>query len=145
MNTKLFFIQILCATCLCLLFSCSDKQALEDYEKIKKIGDKDPSYALAMLDSLEIEIREQGDYVRNKYDLLLIRLNDKAFNTAKSDLMIKKLLNYFEEKGSLPEKQEVTYYAGSVYRDLQDAPRPMEYFLKSLEYAKRMEGIAIQS
>ena len=42
------------------------------------------------------------------------------------------LLNYFEEKGSLPEKQEVTYYAGSVYRDLQDAPRSMEYFLKSL-------------
>ena len=121
MSTKLFFIQILCATCLCLLFSCSDKRALGDYEKIKMIG-------LAMLDSLEIEIREQNDYVRNKYDLLRIRLNDKAFNTAKSDLMIKKLLNYFEEKGSLPEKQEVTYYAGSVYRDLQDAPRSMEYF-----------------
>ena len=32
MSTKLFFIQILCATCLCLLFSCSDKQALEDYQ-----------------------------------------------------------------------------------------------------------------
>ncbi len=136
MNIKLFFIQILCATCLCLLFSCSDKRALEDYEKIKKIGDEDPSYALAMLDSLEIEIREQSEYVRHKYDLLRIRLNDKAFNTAKSDLMIKELLNYFKDKGSLLEKQEVTYYAGSVYRDLQDAPRSMEYFLKSLEYAQ---------
>ena len=122
---------------MCLFFSCSDKRALEDYEKIKRIGDEDPSYALAMLDSLEIEIREQSDYVRHKYDLLRIRLNDKAFNTAKSDLMIKKLLNYFEENGSLPEKQEVTYYAGSVYRDLQDAPRSMEYFLKSLEYAQK--------
>ena len=80
MSTKQFFIQILCATCLCLLFSCSDKQALEDYGRIKKIGDEDPSHALAMLDSLEIEIREQNDYVRNKYDLLRIRLNDKAFN-----------------------------------------------------------------
>ena len=136
MNIKLFFIQILCATCLCLLFSCSDKRALEDYVKIKKIGDEDPSYALAMLDSLEIEIREQSEYVRHKYDLLRIRLNDKAFNTAKSDLMIKKLLDYFKDKGSLPEKQEVTYYAGSVYRDLQDAPRSIEYFLKSLEYAQ---------
>ena len=136
MRTKLFFIQILCAACLCLLFSCSDKRALEDYEKIKKIGDEDPSYALAMLDSLEIEIREQSEYVRHKYDLLRIRLNDKAFNTAKSDLMIKELLNYFKDKGSLLEKQEVTYYAGSVYRDLQDAPRSMEYFLKSLEYAQ---------
>ena len=129
MSTKLFFIQILCTTCLCLLFSCSDKRALEDYEKIKKIGDEDPTYALAMLDSLEIEIREQSDYVRNKYDLMRIRLNDKAFNTAKSDLMIKKLLKYFEDKGSIPEKQEVTYYAGSVYRDLQDTTRSMEYFL----------------
>ena len=136
MSTKLFFIQILCATCLCLLFSCSDKRALGDYEKIKMIGDEDPSHALAMLDSLEIEIREQNDYVRKKYDLLRIRLNDKTFNTANSDLMIKKLLEYFEEKGSLSEKQEVTYYAGSVYRDLQDAPRSMEYFLKSLEYAQ---------
>lgn len=137
MSTKLFFIQILCATCLCLLFSCSDKRALGDYEKIKMIGDEDPSHALAMLDSLEIEIREQNDYVRKKYDLLRIRLNDKAFNTANSDLMIKKLLEYFEEKGTLLEKQEVTYYAGSVYRDLQDAPRSMEYFLKSLEYAQK--------
>ena len=51
MSTKLFFIQILCATCLCLLFSCSDKRALGDYEKIKMIGDEDPSHALAMLDS----------------------------------------------------------------------------------------------
>ena len=78
-----------------MLFSCSDKRALGDYEKIKMIGDEDPSHALAMLDSLEIEIREQNDYVRKKYDLLRIRLNDKAFNTANSDLMIKKLLDYF--------------------------------------------------
>lgn len=131
MRTKLYFIQIVCATCLCLLFSCSDKHDLGDYEKIKVIGDEDPNQALVMLDSLEIKIREMGEYAKHKYDLLRIRLNDKAYNVATSDLMIKKLLNYFEDKGSMLEKQEVTYYAGSVYRDLQDGPRSMEYFLKS--------------
>ena len=140
MRTKLYFIQMLCASCLCMLFSCSDKRDLGDYENIKMIGDEDPSHALVMLDSLEIEIREKSDYVQYKYDLLRIRLNDKAFNVPNSDLMIKKLLKYFEDKGSMLEKQEVTYYAGSVYRDLQDAPRSMEYFLKSLEYAQSGEG-----
>lgn len=140
MRTKRYFIQMLCATCLCMLFSCSDKRDLGDYENIKMIGDEDPDHALVMLDSLEIEIREMGEYAQNKYDLLRIRLNDKAYNVATSDLMIKKLLNYFEDKGSMLEKQEVTYYAGSVYRDLQDSPRAMEYFLKSLEHAQNGAG-----
>ena len=120
---------------MCLLFSCSDNHALEDIETIKTVGDENPEKALVMLDSLEIEIRDKSDYVKNKYDLLRIRLNDKAYNLPTSDLMIKKLMSYFEDKGSLNEKQEVFYYAGSVYRDLQDTPRALEYFLKSLECA----------
>lgn len=120
---------------MCLLFSCSDNHALEDIETIKTVGDENPEKALVMLDSLEIEIRDKSDYVKNKYDLLRIRLNDKAYNLPTSDLMIKKLMSYFEDKGSMNEKQEVFYYAGSVYRDLQDTPQSLEYFLKSLECA----------
>ena len=102
------------------------------------VGDENPEKALVMLDSLEIEIRDKSDYVKHKYDLLRIRLNDKAFNMPNSDLMIKKLMNYFEDKGSIYEKQEVFYYAGSTYRDLQDAPRSLEYFIKSLEYVMQV-------
>jgi hypothetical protein len=100
------------------------------------IGDENPKKALAMLDSLKIGIREESDYVKNKYDLLQIRLNDKADNMPNSDIMIKNLIGYFEENGSMLDKQEVYYYAGSVYRDLQDAPRSLEFFLKSIEYSK---------
>ena len=135
MTTMRYMIRILSVIVLCLLFSCSDKRTLEDIETIKTIGDENPDKALVMLDSLEIEIRDKSDYVKHKYDLLRIRLNDKAFNMPNSDLMIKKLINYFEDNGTMLEKQEVSYYAGSTYRDLQDAPRSLEYFLKSLEYA----------
>ena len=100
------------------------------------IGDENPDKALVMLDSLEIEIREMSEYAKCKYDLLRIRLNDKAYNMPTSDLMIRKLMSYFEDEGSLNEKQEVFYYAGSVYRDLQDTPRSLEFFLKSIEYAQ---------
>ena len=104
-------------------------------ELIKEIGNETPLKALVMLDSLEFEIRDKNNYTQNKYDLLRIRLNDKADNLPTSDNIIKRLMKYFEEEGSIPDKQEVYYYAGSTYRDLQDTPRALEYFFKSLDYA----------
>ena len=118
-----------------LLMSCSEDASLRKMERIKAIGDNDPKKALSMLDSLEIEVRGKSEYVKNKYDLLRIRLNDKAYIMPTSDIMIKKLVTYFEEKGSDVEKQEAYHYAGSVYRDLQDTPRALEHFFKALDYA----------
>lgn len=131
---------VLSVFCICLLLSCSEEHSLEEFERIKIVGDENPNKALSMLDSLEIGVREGSDYVKNKYDLLRIRLNDKADNLPSSDIMIKKLVGYFEDKGSILEKQEVSYYAGSVYRDLQDTPHSLEYFLRSIEYANAGGG-----
>lgn len=89
-----------------------------------------------MLDSLAAGVRGESEYVRNKYELLKIRLCDKAYRPATSDVDIRNLMGYFGDKGSSLEKQEVFYYAGSVYRDLCDTPRALEYFLKSLDYAQ---------
>ena len=130
---------VLCIFCMSMLFSCSEDHSVDKLEKIKAIGDENPHKALVMLDSLEIGIREKSDYVKNKYELLRIRLNDKADNIPNSDITIKRLVEYFESKGSMLDKQEAFYYAGSVYRDLQDTPRSLEYFLKSIEYAKNGE------
>ena len=112
---------------------------MDRLDQIKHVGDSDPATALAMLDSLEIEMRAESEYTRNKYDLLRIRLNDKADKTATSDIVIKSLLGYFEREGTVQDKQEVCYYAGSVYRDLQDTPRALEYFFRSIEYAEDAE------
>ena len=105
-------------------------------EQIRAIGDTNPDKALSMLDSLEVEIRGERKYITHKYDLLRIRLNDKAYKLPTSDIMIKKLISYFEENGSFADKQEVYFYAGSIYRDLQDTPRALEHFFKALDYAK---------
>ena len=127
----------ICIPITLLLISCSnyDDSSLDRMERIKEIGNENPQMALVMLDSLEADIRNESDYAKNKYDLLRIRLNDKAENMPSSDIMIKRLMKYFEVRGSISEKQEVYYYAGSIYRDLQDTPRALEYFFKSLDLA----------
>lgn len=117
-----------------LLVSCSGDRTLERLEQIKTVGNTDPEKALVMLDSLEVEVREGDDYIWRKYDLLRIRLNDKADKMPGSDIMIRQLVEYFGREGSNMEKQEVFYYAGSVYRDLQDTPRALQFFFKSLEF-----------
>ncbi len=124
-----------CLFFILLMASCSNDGIMEKMEQIKTVGNHEPEKALAMLDSLDIDIRNENDYARHKYDLLRIRLNDKAYNLPISDIMIKQLIPYFEENGSIPEKQEVYFYAGSTYRDLQDTPRALEYFFKSLDCA----------
>lgn len=117
------------------IVSCNEDNSLKKIEQIKLIGDTNPNKALSMLDSIEIEIRGEGEYIRNKADLLRIRLNDKAYKMPTSDIMIRKLVTYFEENGSIADKQEVYHYAGSIYRDLQDTPRALEHFFKAMDYA----------
>ena len=98
---------------------------------IKQLGNSHPQLALASYDSLKDEFTKGSTYVRNKYTLLGIRLRDKAELPHTSDSCIRRLVPYFEKKGTIREMQEAYYYAGSVYRDLQDTPRSLEYFLKS--------------
>ncbi len=125
----------LCALLAILFASCSKEGPLDKMEHIKMVGNDHPKQALAMLDSLEQEVRRGSVYAQKKYDLLHIRLSDKANILPKSDAKIKELVEYFGKKGSDQEKQEVYYYAGSVYRDLQDCPRALEYFYKSTDFA----------
>lgn len=119
-----------------LFFSCTHDETLEKLDQIKVQGDTNPSLAIAMLDSLDMRVREESKYIKAKYDLLQIRLKDKADIVPTSDIVITRLVEYFDKHGSSLEKQEVYYYAGSVYRDLHDTPRSLSHFFQSLQYAK---------
>ena len=52
-----------------LLTSCSDGEVMDRLDHIKSVGDNDPVTALAMLDSLEVDIRQESEYVKNKYNV----------------------------------------------------------------------------
>lgn len=131
-----FFISVIAFT------ACSTEGRINTkMDSIKEVGDTNPIYARTMLDSLEVEVRNMSTHTRMRYDLLSIRLDDKAEIMPSSDFMVKNMLNYFVENGNVYEKQEAYYYAASVYRDLNDSPKAMESFLYSAEIAETNKDI----
>ena len=131
-------IKYICAiSFVAIIAGCNnDREVLGRLEQIKKAGDSNPREALKMLDSLTTQIKDESEYVRMKYDLLNLRLNDKAYIIPSSDSIARTVLEYFDKNGDNLEQQEANYYAASVYRDLKDAPRALEFFHKSEELAE---------
>lgn len=121
-----------------LFSSCqrTEQESIITMNQIKQLGDENPKLALEKLDSLSYSILFEPLHPRMMFQLLLIRLQDKAYILPNSDKQIQEVLTYFLENGSTQEKQEVLFYAGSIYRDLKDEPRSIDYFLKSMDAAE---------
>ena len=110
-------------------------------DEIKAMGDTLPKVAMQRLDSIKPLFENECEYMRNKLMLLDIRLHDKAYITHTSIKPIEGVCRYFEENGTVAEVQEAYYYMASVYRDLNDYPNAVTYFLKSAEVAENNSDI----
>lgn len=133
-----YFIRILLFSS--LLFAACSKQEnevlLKELNDIKAMGDTLPQAAMQRLDSIKPQFNNETEYMRNKLALLEIRLQDKAYITHTTDKQIKNICRFFEKNGTSVDKQEAYYYMGSVYRDLNDYPNAVTYFLKSAAIAE---------
>ena len=128
-----------------LFFASCNKQGNEfligHMDDIKAMGDTLPKVAMQRLDSIKPQFDNESEYMRNKFALLDIRLHDKAYITHTSIKPMKRVCRYFEENGTAAELQEAYYYMGSVYRDLNDYPNAVTYFLKSAQVAESNNDI----
>ena len=113
----------------------------KDMSEIKALGDSLPLEALHKMDSLREIISDCSEYEQRRYDLLYLRLQDKADSIPVSDSIAKSLYLYFEKRGTPADRMEASYYLASVYRDLHDSPQAIYYFLKSMETADKYEGM----
>lgn len=84
---------------------------------------------LAVADSA---MRSKSRGVQMRYQLQKIKVEDKLYIKHNNDSTILALVNYYEEEGNRLLLNEAYYYAGSIYRDLQDASRALEYYQKAL-------------
>ena len=114
---------------------------LEHLNDIKTMGDTLPEAAMQRLDSITPLFDNESEYMRNKFTLLDIRLHDKAYITHTSIKPIKEVCSYFDKNGTVAEQQEAYYYMASVYRDLNDYPNAVTYFLKSAGVAENNNDI----
>ena len=84
---------------------------------------------LAVADSA---MRSKSRGVQMRYQLQKIKVEDKLYIKHNNDSTILALVNYYEEEGNRLLLKEAYYYAGGIYRDLQDASRALEYYQKAL-------------
>ena len=92
--------------------------------------------ALVLLDSIE-QPQKMKKSERAFYALLRTKAEDKNYIEHTSDSLIKTAFDYYKRYGTTLQKMEVWYYLASVYRDLGDAPRAIDYFQQAAEVSKK--------
>ncbi len=115
------------------LFSaaCSSPQYRHELLAADSLSMSSPQKAIILLNSMNSAMKSAPKHERMYYELLRIKAADKAYIVHTSDSSILTVVKYYEkndDKGMLPEAY---YYAGSVYRDLNDAPQALEYYQKA--------------
>lgn len=124
-----------------LLFSCrenrEEQQLLESIEQIWQQSETSLPEAMTSADRLMDSVRVSTEYIRQKYNLLTIRLRDKNNIIPSSPDSAIHALAYFADRKNAVDKERAYYYVGSVYRDLKDYPRAVSYFLNAVDIAKQ--------
>lgn len=119
-----------------VLSACSAPEYRRELIEADSLTSVNPNDATAMLDSISSAMAAAPEHERMYYELLRIKAADKAYATHTSDSAILKLVEYYENGGDSRLLPEAYYYAGSVYRDLKDAPRAIEFYQKAEETLK---------
>lgn len=95
-----------------------------------------PDSALAYLATLKEEIKNEPKETQMYYNLLTIKAQDKAYMPHTSDSLIKITTDFYENYGDSDKLMEAYYYLGSVYRDMNDAPRALKAFQDAVDVGK---------
>ena len=127
-----------------VFFSCGkgkgDRQMLDSIEQAWQLCEFSLPEAQARAEGMGDSVRESSKYVRQKYDLLMIRLRDKLDVVPSSPDSALQVLNYFEGRANKVDRERAYYYAASAYRDLKDYPRAVNLFLKAVDEAEKSEA-----
>ena len=92
-----------------------------------------PDSALYCLTLYNDSIDTQPEEIQMYYHLLNIQAKDKLYITHTDDSLINRIVTYYENYGDKDKLMLAYYYQGSVYRDLNDAPRALKAFQKVFE------------
>ena len=99
--------------------------------RIDSLADSRPDSALRTLGGMAAAMASAPEAERMYYGLLTVKARDKAYVRHTSDSVILGLVDYYEHDGDKRLLPVAYYYAGRVYRDLNNAVKALSYFQKA--------------
>lgn len=116
---------------ICLLFSCT-KQENNQLTDIENIMLAHPDSALVLLKKDSIPICKDGQDAQMYYKIIRCRVSDLLYIPHTNDSTMLKVANYYAKQNNQRALSMAYYCLGCVYRDLNEHPRAINYFLKSI-------------
>ena len=89
--------------------------------------------ALHLLQGMADSIAMLPEEAQMYYHLLTIQAKDKQYITHTSDSLINRIVSFYEDYGNKERLMLAYYYQGSVYRDMNDAPRALKAFQQAVD------------
>lgn len=77
------------------------------------------------------------------HSLLTIKAHDKLYHRHTSDSLIKTIVRFYDQYGDMHKQMEAYYYLGSVYRDMNNAPRAVKTFQQMINLGKNTMEYAL--
>ena len=87
-----------------------------------------PDSALYLLQGMADSVSTLPEETQRYYHLLTIQAKDKQYITHTSDSLINSIVSFYEDCDDNDRLMMAYYYQGSVYRDMNDAPRALKVF-----------------
>lgn len=111
------------------LMGCSGQTSYpEAMKQAESCMDAHPDSAFHLLSAYEDSINTLPEETQMYYHLLTIQAKDKLYITHTDDSLINRIVQFYEEENRPERLMLAYYYQGSVYRDMNDAPRALKSF-----------------
>ena len=102
-------------------------------QQAETLMDTHPDSALHLLEGMADSLAMLPDEAQMYYHMLTIQAKDKQYIAHTSDSLINRIVSFYEDYGDKERLMLAYYYQGSVYRDMNDAPRSLKAFQQAMD------------
>ena len=102
-------------------------------QQAEVLMDNRPDSALHLLQGMADSLAMLPKEIRMYHHLLTIQAKDKQYITHTGDSLINRIVEFYEGQGDKKRLMMAYYYQGSVYRDMNDAPRALKAFQQVID------------
>lgn len=100
---------------------------------LDSLADHKLDSAVTLMRQLEPVMSDASEYDRRYFQLLCVKVADKADLPLPSDTVAWDIVRYYEEDGDSRLLPMAYYYAARIFRTQNDAPQALDYLLKANE------------